>query len=186
MTQACADAVGIVLCGGSSVRMGRDKASIGDPPWAHRVAAALVKAGCTTVELQGGIDVLGTSAWTQVPDIEPGGGPVPAMAQAAARHRGRAMVVAACDLPNLTHQAVAQLLDAVEPAGNRAFAYRVAGRANWSLVVLHPELVAQLAAMNPADVVGRPLRSLMQARTTLLDPADPAAVTDIDEPPRAS
>lgn len=165
------------------MRMGRDKASIGDPPWAHRVASALAGAGCTTVELQGGLDGLGALAWTQVPDIEPGGGPVPAIAQAAARHCGRPMVVAACDLPNLASVAVRLLLDAVGSSEHRAAAYRVGRRANWSLVALHPDMVAQLAVMSPAEVVGYPLQSLLSSKCTLLDPQDPLEVTDIDEPP---
>ncbi|MCB1270884.1 MAG: hypothetical protein KDB31_05640, partial [Microthrixaceae bacterium] len=56
-----APAVGVVLCGGDSTRMGTDKASIGDPPWAHRVATALRVGGCGTVELQGADPCLATS-----------------------------------------------------------------------------------------------------------------------------
>lgn len=184
---SCAvDPVGIVLCGGASVRMGRDKASMGDPPWAHRVAAALTAAGCTTVELQGGAAGLGTASWSQIQDLAPGGGPVPAIAQAAARHSARPVVVAACDLPNLGPAAVKRLLDAVVGGERSAAAYRVAGRANWSLVVLDADLVERFAAMAPAELVGRSLRSLLPRGTILLDPADAAAVTDIDELPTSS
>lgn len=178
--------VGIVLCGGASVRMGRDKASMGDPPWAHRVAAALAGAGCVTVELQGGADGLGTTAWRQVPDDEPGGGPVPAIAQAAARHRARPVVIAACDLPDLGPSSVTRLIDVVAGDDHVTAAYRVDGRANWSLVALDVPMVEEFAVMVPADVVGCSLQSLFAGNATLVDPADPSAVTDIDEPPGTS
>ncbi|MEZ5239422.1 MAG: DUF3151 family protein [Microthrixaceae bacterium] len=74
---------GVVLCGGSSTRMGRDKASIGSPPWAHRVAGALAAAGCPAVELQGGDPELGTSLWEHHEDEVPGGGPAPAWCRPA-------------------------------------------------------------------------------------------------------
>lgn len=170
------------MCGGASVRMGRDKASIGDPPWAHRVASALAAAGCAPVELQGGVDCLATPQWAQVPDLAPGGGPVPAIVQASARHRGGPLVLAACDLPALTPSHVTRLLDAVTAGHERAAAYRLSGRANWSLVALHPDLVADFATMGAVDLAGSPLHALLPRDTALLDPQDPVAVTDIDEP----
>lgn len=177
------DPVGIVLCGGASMRMGRDKASMGDPPWAHRVATALAGSGCGTVELQGGVEGLGTASWLQVPDLEPGGGPAPALAQAASRHCGHPLVVAACDLPELRSSAVTQLIETITHVRRGAAAYRVEGRANWSLVALDATLVAQLAAVAPADLVGAPLKSMLGRLITLLEPTDARAVTDMDEPP---
>lgn len=138
------------------------------------------------MELQGGVDGLGATSWRQVPDLEPGGGPVPAIAQAAARHCEHPVVIAACDLPDLASSAVTLLIETVTGGNPIAAAYRVDGRANWSLVALDANLVAQFAVMVPADVVGQSLQSLLGSGTTLIEPADPRAVTDIDEPPASS
>lgn len=179
--------VGVVLCGGASRRMGRDKASIGDPPWAHRVATALGAGGCVLVELQGGSADLATRDWAQVADLEPGGGPAPAVVQAAARHRGSAMVVAACDLPHLGPSSVLRLIetisDPVHQPGGSAVAYRIDGRANWSLFAMGPGSASRLAGMSTHEVAGRALRSLLEPQATFIDDPDRLEVTDIDEPP---
>lgn len=179
--------VGVVLCGGASRRMGRDKALIGDPPWAHRVAAALRAGGCSPVELQGGSVDLATPDWAQVSDMEPGGGPAPAVVQAATRHRGAAMLVAACDLPDLGAASVLHLIECLDAAGGprmgRAAAFSVDGRPNWSLVAMDAGLVARVAAMAPGSVSGRPLRSLLESTVQLLEAPLAFEVTDIDEPP---
>ena len=67
--------LGVVLCGGASRRMGRDKATMGDPPWAHRVADTLQRAGCDPVVLLGeppvartDLDRLRAGGWELVED----------------------------------------------------------------------------------------------------------------------
>lgn len=178
--------VGIVLCGGDSRRMGTDKASIGDPPWAHRVAAALQDAGCETVELQGGSETLATLSWPHFGDLRAGGGPVPAIVQAARRHRGHALVVAACDLPNLGAGEVSWLMAEVEHDSAPAAAYRVHGRANWSLVALDAVFAGSLSTLEANQTSGRSLGSLFEGVAKLLEPANPVPVTDIDSPDDAT
>jgi hypothetical protein len=96
------------------------------------------------------------------------------------------VVIAACDLPDLGPSAVTRLIDIVGGDDRSSAAYRVEGRTNWSLVALGVHLVEDFAGMVPADVVGRSLQSLFAGNATLVDPADPRAVTDIDEPPTSS
>ncbi|MCZ7629600.1 MAG: hypothetical protein M5U19_11340 [Microthrixaceae bacterium] len=60
------------------------------------------------------------------------------------------------------------LLDAVGSGESGAAAYRVGHRANWSLVALHVDLVAELADTSPAEVVGCPLKSLLSPAATFV------------------
>ncbi len=102
--------VGAVLCGGSSRRMGTDKAllEIDGVPMAERVAASWRRQGatrwCSSVATG---SRSANSAGRSVPDRFPGGGPVggliTALHTAADAER---TVVCACDLPDLTVEAV--------------------------------------------------------------------------------
>ena len=105
--------------------------------------------------------------------------PVPRCCDAARHAQPGPMVVAACDLPSLRPRDVSPLLDAVV-SGAGAAAYRVRGRAQWSLVALSAEAVADLAE---ADVEpGIALGALLRPLTVLRDPHDEASVTDLDRP----
>jgi len=92
------------------------------------------------------------------------------------------MVVASCDLPNLGSAEVTALMEALTGTDAVAAAYRVDGRANWSMVALEAGFVDRLATVNPLEVVGHSVQSLLGAEAVLVDPQDPVAVTDIDEP----
>ncbi len=106
-------AVGVVLTGGASSRMGTDKAFVvvDGAPMVVRVADALWEAGCHPVECQGGdvdrISALGLSA---IPDMTPGAGPVSAIREALRRNHGP-IVVAACDLADLDAATVRSVID---------------------------------------------------------------------------
>jgi len=103
---------GVVLTGGASRRMGRDKAfvEVAGVPMVVRVADALRGAGCDPVWCQGGdlvgLRELGLAAH---PDLEPGAGPVAAIDAALGRAPGGALV-AACDLPDLAPTDLQSLL----------------------------------------------------------------------------
>lgn len=71
--------VGVVLAGGSSTRMGDDKAfiEIDGVPMVARAAAALTAAGATAVLVVGGDQVrLGALGLRPIPDLHPGQGPL--------------------------------------------------------------------------------------------------------------
>jgi len=99
---------GAVLCGGSSRRMGTDKATllVDGTPLAERVAAVLDAAGCGPTFFVGGDAArLGATGRTVVADRWPGEGPVGAIVTALAHAQScgaDAVVVAACDLVDLT------------------------------------------------------------------------------------
>ncbi|MGH8987609.1 MAG: molybdenum cofactor biosynthesis protein MoaE [Acidimicrobiales bacterium] len=102
---------GIVLTGGSSRRMGRDKATleVGGVPLARRVAGALAAATSLAVEVGPG-----TSGLPSVREEPPGSGPLAAVVAGWAelvRRTGEKLpaVVLACDLPWVTAELVSWL-----------------------------------------------------------------------------
>lgn len=114
---------GVVLTGGASRRMGTDKAfvEVGGRPMVRRVADALVGAGCSPVECQGGdADRLSELGLAVVADTVAGAGPLAAIGQALERHP--TVVVAACDLPGLDASTVRRLVDAVRDGATAAVA----------------------------------------------------------------
>ncbi len=98
--------------------MGTDKAllDIAGRPMVLRVASALTAAGCSPIWCQGG-DVLSlrTLGLVVVADSSPGQGPVVAIRDALRtsvdHHDGADIVVAACDLVDLTAEAVSIVID---------------------------------------------------------------------------
>ena len=98
---------GAVLAGGSSRRMGSDKAAlvIDGQPMAVLVAGALAEGGCEPVIVVGGAPLPGLDT---VPDLHPGDGPLGGVITAL-RHLGADTVVAACDLPDLDAASVASV-----------------------------------------------------------------------------
>ena len=94
---------GLVLTGGSSRRMGRDKATltIGGRSLAEHVAACLSQVVAPALEVGPG-----RSGLTMAPEDRPGAGPLTAVvagwrALSAQGHRGPVVVVA-CDLPRVS------------------------------------------------------------------------------------
>jgi molybdopterin-guanine dinucleotide biosynthesis protein A len=110
--------VGVVLTGGRSTRMGRDKAlvEVDGVAMARRVADALVAGGCASVWCQGGDIAALTALGLDVrPDPVVHAGPVPAIAAALRSAAPDDVVVVACDLPDLDAAAVRALVDAGGP-----------------------------------------------------------------------
>jgi molybdopterin-guanine dinucleotide biosynthesis protein A len=109
---------GAVLVGGSSRRMGRQKAliDVDGSPMVVRVAAALSAAGCAPIRLIGTVQV-GTAtlpddtAYALVEDRWPGEGPLGGVITALI-DAGGDVVVAACDLAGLDAATVRAIRDA--------------------------------------------------------------------------
>jgi molybdopterin-guanine dinucleotide biosynthesis protein A len=97
---------GVVLTGGSSRRMGRDKALItvsGSQPLAGLVRDALVFSGASDVFSVGGdAKALATLGVRSVPDRFPGEGPLGGIITALEQSASNLVVVLACDTPDIT------------------------------------------------------------------------------------
>lgn len=92
--------IGIVLAGGASRRMGRDKAAlpVGDAPLALRAAhrLAAVCPGVAVADRGRGL----VSGFPSLPD-GPGAGPAAGLLGAALAYPGRSLLALACDLPGV-------------------------------------------------------------------------------------
>ena len=140
-----ASAVGVVLCGGSSRRMGADKATLllDGTAMARRVADVLREFGAGTVLTVGGdgraLEGVGDR---HVEDELPGEGPLGGVATAAAAAPGRDLVVVACDLPDLDPGLLRTLWAAT---GRQVAVPSVAGQVQWAVAMV-PAPAAVLVA----------------------------------------
>lgn len=106
---------GVVLTGGTSRRMGVDKATmvVDGKPMAVRVADAMWEAICHPVECQGGdLIAIGEHGLDVFSDTRPGAGPVTAIHDALSRHPDVNVVVAACDMVDLDCDTIRTVIDA--------------------------------------------------------------------------
>lgn len=118
---------GLLLAGGESRRMGRDKAAIAyhDRPQllaAWELLCAQVANAWLSVRDAQDLDPLRASLPT-IPDLPGISGPIAGIAAAQAAHPGAAWLVLACDLPLLDPATLAALLRQRDPA-RLATAYR--------------------------------------------------------------
>ena len=124
--------VGAVLVGGTSSRMGSDKATldVGGAPLGRRSVDALTGAGIDEVMLIGASESQASVlAGRPVDDLWPGEGPVGGVLtalHAAFLAGARHVLCLACDLPAVTAVALGPLVAAIEPA--QAVLATVAGR----------------------------------------------------------
>lgn len=178
LPSAVAEFAGAVLTGGSSTRMGVDKAllAVNGTGMAVLVARALAAAGADPVLAVGG-DAAGLAAvgLAGVPDRRPGGGPLGGIATALA-HVGVTDVVAvlACDMPAVSPLGVRAVVDALEAHPEALAAVPVTGgrlqplHAAWRRAALG-EVEAALAAGRGA--VRDVLATLGAVNVGGLDPA---------------
>lgn len=182
--------VGVVLCGGSSRRMGRDKAllPVDGQPMARRVADVIAAAGAAEVVAVGGDErQLAAIGLTVVPDDHPGDGPLPAtmtaLAWAIRSHPDiDAVFVASCDLVAPDPMAVAATVGALLDHPGAVGAVPVSGgHRQWTHAAWQPRAVTALeAAYERGD------RSLKRAGADLLvfevEGLPEAALADADTP----
>lgn len=112
---------GLVLAGGKSRRMGRDKAALAyhdGEPHARRTAALLSRV-CGKVFISRRADQAGEKlfeGYETIPDAFEIGGPLNGILSALASHPEAAFLVAACDLPFLSEDALRALVEKRDPS----------------------------------------------------------------------
>lgn len=176
---------GVVLCGGASRRMGRDKAllEVAGVPMALRVADALRVAGATEVLAIGGdAQELAAFGLDVRPDDRPGDGPLPATITALQAAREPLVMVASCDLLYPDPVAFAATVRALADHPDASGAIPVVdGHHQWTHAAWRREVVAALVAAYDSGS-----RSLRRAGAGLLlcevTDVSPTAVADADTP----
>jgi molybdopterin-guanine dinucleotide biosynthesis protein A len=135
--------VGVVLAGGESRRMGRDKATLPTPGGSLPGGAALrLAAVCPEV-------VLADRGRGLVPELRsigdgPGSGPAAGILGAALAYPGRSLLVLACDLPEVPEALLAEL---ARPSGFDWVVPRWKGRVEPLAALYRPPALAALAGL---------------------------------------
>jgi len=187
-----ADLVGAVLTGGSSRRMGRDKAliQIEGVRMVDRIAAALAAAGCSNVVAVGPRQLAGDLA--HIDDLYPGEGPLGGVLTAMGSMSSMAsmaswLCVAACDLPWLDVDSIVALHRAAASAA-------AAGQnaAEVDVVVARTDRIEPLCALwNPScrdavqqafDSGERSLLEVFKMLNVIEVPVHPLALRNVNTP----
>ena len=133
LTERAEPALGAILVGGESRRMGADKALVS---WRGRTllehAAECLSAALPEVVVVGGdVGAHGVAGYRVLADREPGLGPLGGLATALDHAAGRPVFALACDLPRATSELVEHLLGlagGAEPGSAAAWVPRAEGR----------------------------------------------------------
>lgn len=176
---------GLVLAGGRSTRMRRDKAAIEYRPGETQLDIAMKllegRVARAFVSVRG--DQVGDAARARYAKIVDRGdveGPIAGICAAQAEHPDVAWLVLACDLPFLDTKTLDTLI-AARNAGDEAAAFRSAhdGLPEPLCAIYEPRSRAALAAHIAA---GRncPRKFLINARTTLIEQPDPRALDNVN------
>jgi len=175
---------GLLLSGGRSTRMHRDKAGLdyhGRSQLAHaweRLGAVLGQAYVSVRPDQ--VDDPLRREYPQIVDGQAGLGPLAGILAAQAAHPGAAWLVLACDLPFLEARTLAHLLTARDPQAV-ATAYRSAhdGLPEPLCAIYEPTSAPGLAAW-AAGGRSCPRKFLIQSGARLLAPLDPRALDNVN------
>jgi molybdopterin-guanine dinucleotide biosynthesis protein A len=178
---------GLVLAGGRSTRMGRDKATLpyGDgTPQLERAVALLGRHAArvyVSVRRDQAADPL-RARFAQIQDIHENIGPIAGLLAAQAQHPQSAWLVLACDLPLLDDASLAHLVSRRD-AARTATAYRSShdGLPEPLCAIYEPRSRESLSAWIGAGKEC-PRKFLSSADTALLDEPNPRALDNINTP----
>jgi molybdenum cofactor guanylyltransferase len=176
---------GLVLAGGRSRRMGRDKwaLSYGGERQVER-AAALLAPFVSSVHLSCRPDQRAELAPTGLPlviDRHEDRGPIEGIAAALDAHPGSAWLVVACDLPLLDRSTLEALVRGREHVRPATALLGPAGEPEPLCAIYEP---AARTALNEAIARGElsPLRVLCRLETARVRPPAPGALTNVNRP----
>ena len=177
---------GLVLAGGRSTRMRRDKAALAyqgrtQLERAMALLAPHVVRAFVSVRAGQGSDAV-RARFAQIPDAHENIGPIAGLLAAQAQHPEAAWLVLACDLPLLDEATLAHLLRARAPA-RAVTAYRSShdGLPEPLCAIYEPRSREPLAAYVAAGKQC-PRKFLLGADTLLLDEPNPRALDNVNTP----
>ncbi len=181
-----AEVFGLVLAGGRSTRMQRDKAALAyhgrsQLEWAYDLLKPLVAQAFVSVRPDQTSDPL-RARFPQIVDRHENIGPAAGILAAQAQHPEVAWLVIACDLPFLDKATLEHLLSARQP-DKVATAYRSShdGLPEPLCAIYEPSSREAFAAYVAS---GRqcPRKFLIQADAALIDLPDPRALDNVNTP----
>ncbi|MDY0065948.1 MAG: NTP transferase domain-containing protein [Steroidobacteraceae bacterium] len=175
---------GLVLAGGASTRMQRDKATLqyhgkSQLEWAFDLLSEVCAATFVSVRPEQRDEPL-RARFPQIVDRQPGAGPIAGISAALQEHPRAAWLVVACDLPFLTSHVLQHLIAHRDPQ-RIATAYRSAhdGLPEPLCAIWEPSareaVLAHLAAGKQC-----PRKLLIASEARLLDLPDPRALDNIN------
>jgi len=177
---------GLVLAGGSSARMKRDKATLlyqgkSQLDRSVELAARHVSRVFVSVRASQQSDPA-RARYPLIVDSVPGQGPIVGIRSALAAHPGAAWLVVACDLPFLSDGALSQLLAERDPAAS-ATAYSSVhdGLPEPLCAIWEPKAAAEIDAFL-AKGKDCPRKFLRNHAVRLLEPRDRRALDNVNTP----
>jgi molybdopterin-guanine dinucleotide biosynthesis protein A len=177
---------GLILAGGASKRMQRDKAALeyqGKAQLTRGFELASRHVGKVFVSLRADQTADPTRAhWPMIVDLSEGAGPIVGIRSAMAAHPEAAWLVLACDLPFLSDAAIEEILRRRD-CGALATAYKSAhdGLPEPLCAVWEPSAAPALAAYQAAG--GHcPRKFLIRHGAHLIDLPDPRALDNVNTP----
>jgi len=177
---------GLILAGGSSSRMQRDKAAlpyrgVSQLERAYRLASGHVPEVFVSVRAGQASDPT-RAAHPLIIDSVDGEGPMVGIRSALAAHPDSAWLVLACDLPFLSDAALQQLLRERDPSG-LATAYRsVHDGLPEPLCAIWEPAAAPALARYQAEGGRCPRKFLIRQHARLLEPKDRRALDNVNTP----
>ena len=177
---------GLLLAGGASTRMQRDKAALdyhGRPQlhWAYD----LLRSHCAQVFVSVRPDQVADpirAALPQIVDEHEGVGPIAGIAAAQSRHPEAAWLVMACDLPFVSDQTLGSLIAQRDPSRSAtAFRSSSDGLPEPLCAIYEP---SSRAAILASIAAGRncPRKFLINSGVPLLDLPEPTALDNVNTP----
>lgn len=177
---------GLVLAGGASTRMGKDKAALtyhGKPQlqWAFELLDAVCEQAFVSVRPDQR-DEPTRATLPQIVDAQPGIGPIAGISAALDAHPDKAWLVLACDLPFLGRETLTHLVKHRD-AQRIATAYKSShdGLPEPLCAIWEP---GARAAVSKWIAIGKqcPRKLLINSDTALLDQPDARALDNINTP----
>lgn len=175
---------GLVLAGGASTRMGRDKAALAyhgqsQLAWTFGLVSEVCAATFVSVRPDQR-DEPTRVEFPQVVDLQPGIGPIAGISAALQQHPKAAWLVVACDLPFVTRTVLENLIERRDPNAT-ATAYRSAhdGLPEPLCAIWEPASREQLLAY-VASGKQCPRKFLINSNAKLLELADAKALDNIN------
>ena len=178
---------GAVLAGGSSKRMGFNKAliEINGEPLISRVATSINNAGLMDLRIVGGdCDAFAVLGHDCLPDEYPGEGPLGGIITALNHYKKKDkehVLVVACDLPNISEKLISTILEGSKQEPKSIVIPLVGGHLQW-MHALWPTAVLPALLKSFSNGVRAPWRASTELPLQRIEGIDPEILLDVDRP----